>query len=147
VTYKMSLSNYPSSIDTFTTHTDSPSEIIAASHINKPQDCIVAIENELDTHKALTTGAHGGIAADYDGDFLSFVEKNYKDINLAYTYTSGLLTGVTITGDVTATITYVYTNGLLTSEIVTSTVPHTKTITTTSTYSGGLLTNEGRVTS
>jgi hypothetical protein len=143
----MSLSNYPSSIDTFTTHTDSPSEIIAASHINKPQDCIVAIENELDTHKALTITAHGGISADYDGDFLSFVEKNYKDINLAYTYTSGLLTGVTITGDVTATITYTYSNGLLHAEVVVVTSPYTKTITTIYTYSSGLLTNEERVTS
>ena len=143
----MSLSNYPSSIDTFSTHTDSPAETIVAAHINKPQDCIVAIENELDTHKALTKTAHGGISADYDGDFLSFVEKNYKDINLAYTYTSGLLTGVTITGDVTATITYTYTNGLRHAEVVVITFPYTKTITTTYTYTSGLLTNEERVTS
>jgi hypothetical protein len=97
----MPLSNYPSAIDTFTTHVDSPPETIAAAHINKPQDCIVAIENELDTHKALAKTAHGGIAADYDGDFLSFVEKNYKDINKAYTYSSGLITGITITGVIT----------------------------------------------
>ena len=143
----MSLSNYPSSIDTFTTHTDSPPEIIAAAHMNKPQDCIVAIENELDTHKALTSNAHGGLSADYDGDFLSFVQKNYKDINLAYTYTSGQLTGITITGDVIATVTYTYSNGLLYAEVVVVTSPYTKTITTTYTYTSGLLTNEGRVTS
>jgi len=143
----MSLSNYPSSIDTFSTHTDSPAETIVAAHINKPQDCIVAIENELDTHKALTKTAHGGISADYDGDFLSFVEKNYKDINISYTYSSGQLTGVTITGDVTATITYTYSSGLIYAEVVAVTVPYTKTITTIYTYEDGQLKSEGRVTS
>lgn len=137
-------SAYPASTDTFITHVDNNDEKIAAAHINKVQDCVVAIENEVDSHKNKTTNAHGGIVADYDGDFLALVEKNYKDIAFSYTYTSGLLTGVSITGDITATISYTYSSGLLYAEVIAVTVPFVKTITAVYTYTNGLLSGEAR---
>lgn len=144
----MGLNNYPNSIDTFPVHSDTTNETILASHVNKLQDCVVAIEGEVDTHKAKTVDAHGGIVADYDGDFLSLVKKSYKNINLAYSYgTDGLLIGITITGNVSATISYTYTSGLLNAEIIAITSPYIKTITTVYEYPNGLLTNETRTVS
>jgi len=40
---------YPTSIDSFVTKTDGPSQKISASHINNLQDSIVAIETKLKT--------------------------------------------------------------------------------------------------
>lgn len=143
----MTLSAYPASTDTFATHTDDPVEVIAAAHINKVQDCIVAIENEVDSHEAETIIAHGGIVANYDGDFLALVEKNYKNITKINSYTNGLLTGISITGDVTATISITYSNGLRYAEVISVTVPFVKTITTIYTYENGLLKIEARTVS
>lgn len=127
----MSLSTYPSNIDTFSNHSDTTNETITAAHMNKVQDCVVAIENVVDSHKALTITAHGGLTPDYDGDFLSLIQKNYKNIALAYSYNDdGLLGGATITGLVSGTITYNYTSGLLSSEIIAITSPYVKTLTT-----------------
>lgn len=149
----MSLSNYSASIDTFSIHSDTTDETILASHVNKLQDCVVAIESELDTHKALNITAHNGIVADYDGDFLALVQKNYKNVLITYSYgTNGLLNGVSITGsNLVATISYTYSSGLLNAEIVYLKNPTTyaiiKTITTIYTYTNGLLTSETRTVS
>lgn len=143
----MSLTSYPATTDSFPTYTDDPSSIILAAIINKINDCIVAIENTLDSHDAESVDAHGGLATNYDGDFLSFVKKNYKNVVLTNSYTNGLLIGVTITGDITATISYTYTSGLLNAEIVAITSPYIKTITTTYAYTNGLLTSETRTVS
>jgi len=53
----MPLTNFPTSVDTFTTHVDNNAEAIAAAHINKLQEAVGSIENEiLDNYKKLLYG-------------------------------------------------------------------------------------------
>ena len=43
----MPLTNFPTSVDTFTAHVDNNAEVIASAHINKLQEAVGSIENEI----------------------------------------------------------------------------------------------------
>jgi hypothetical protein len=83
--------------------------------------------------------------------FLDIVQKTYNNIAIVYTYSSGVLTSIAITGDITASITYTYSSGVLQTEVVHITAIGltiiSKTITTTYTYTAKVLTGESRVIS
>jgi hypothetical protein len=82
-----------------------------------------------------------------DCTFLSLVQKCYNNISITYHYTGSVLSSITITGQITATITYTYSGAVITQEQIVIAVPFSRTITTTYTYSSGVLTGESRVIS
>jgi len=53
----MPLTVFPTNVDTFTAHVDSTAEVIAAAHVNKLQEAVGAIENEIiDNYRNLLYG-------------------------------------------------------------------------------------------
>jgi len=85
----------------------------------------------------------------YDGDCLSFIEANYRNVSLSYTYSGNCVSSIGITGDITGTISYQWSNGIYcTQQKLQIISPYTKTVTINYGYNGNnQVSTEQRITS
>lgn len=131
----MSLSQYPGQVDTFPTHTDNNNEVIAADHMNKVQDAIVAMETDVNAHLAdVARFTHNGVRKEYTWENGLPLQERFYDANnnltkqIDYVWLEGLPQTESyilndynelnvITNTQTFTITYTWVNGLPTQEV------------------------------